>query len=111
MGRASLNMNSMLKYAQVRGAVGMILLKPGGRFRRLPAGFNQTVDVLAENRVAQHALDLVARDGLQDHPGVVRDLPKVGIKRTPHLVGSVIPRPAHIQGKFRQGIEPFDFGG
>jgi hypothetical protein len=32
-------------------------------------------------------------------------------KLPPHFVGSVIPRPAHIQGKLRQGIEPLDFRG
>src|ERR1017187_10402594 len=28
---------------------------------------------------------------------------------SPHFVGGMIPRPMHIQGKIRQGIEPFDF--
>ena len=89
----------------------MILLKPRGRFRRLPAGFDQAIYAFPENGIGQHALDLVPRDRLQDHPGVVRDLPQIGIELPPHFVGSVIPRPAHIQGEFRQGIEPFDFRG
>ena len=89
----------------------MILLKPRGRLRRLPSGFDQVIDVLAENGIGQHALDLVARDRLQDDPGVVRDLPQFGIKLPPHFVGGMIPRPAHIQGQFRQGIEPLDFRG
>ncbi len=89
----------------------MIPLKPRGRCRRLPAGFDQTIHVLAEYRIAQHALDAVARSRLQHDPRVVRGLPQVGIKLPPHFVGSVIPRPAHIQGEFRQGIEAFDFRG
>ena len=71
----------------------------------------QVINVFAKNGIGQHALDLVARDRLQDNPGVVRDFPQFGIKLPPHFVGSVIPRPAHIQGKFRQGIEPLDFRG
>ena len=94
-----------------QGSVGMILLKPRGRLRRLPAGFDQAIDVFPENGIGQHALDLVARDRLQDDPGVMRDLPQFGIELPPHFVGSVIPRPAHIQGEFRQGIESLDFGG
>ena len=65
----------------------MILLKPSGRLRRLPAGFDQAIDVLPENGIGQHALDLVARDRLQDDPGVMRDLPQFGIKLPPHFVG------------------------
>ena len=41
----------------------------------------------------------------------MRDFPQFGIKLPPHFVGGVIPRPAHIQGEFRQGIEPLDFRG
>src|SRR5208337_2718096 len=32
-------------------------------------------------------------------------------KLPPHFVGRMIPRPAHIQGQLRQGIESFDFRG
>src|ERR1051326_13182 len=39
------------------------------------------------------------------------DFPQFGIKLPPYVVGGMVPRPAHIQGKFRQGIEPLDFGG
>ena len=83
----------------------MILLKPRGRLRRLL----QTIDVLTEGRIGQHALDLVARDRLQDDPGVMRELPQRGIKLPPHFVCCMIPRPAHIQGQLGQGIEPVDF--
>ena len=89
----------------------MIPLKPRGRFRRLPAGRYQIVDILAKNGIAQHALDAVARDCLQDDPGVMRDLPELGIKLPPHFVGGMIPRPVHIQGELGQGIESLDFGG
>ena len=34
-----------------------------------------------------------------------------GIERAPQSVGGMIPRPLHIQGEFRQGIEPLDFHG
>jgi len=79
----------------------MIPLKPRGRLRRLPARVDQSIDVLAERRVAQHALNPVARNPLQDHPGVMCDRPQFGIELPPHFVGRVIPRPAHIQGEFR----------
>ena len=39
------------------------------------------------------------------------DLPQLGIKLPPHFVGGMIPRPAQIQGKLRQGVEPLDFSG
>ena len=89
----------------------MILLKPRGRLRRLPPGLHQVINVLAKNGIGQHALDLVARDRLQDNPGVMRDFPQFGIKLPPHFVGGMIPRPAHIQGQLRQGIESLDFRG
>ena len=41
----------------------------------------------------------------------MRDFPQFGIKLPPHFVGSMIPRPAHIQGQLGQGIEPLDFRG
>ena len=87
----------------------MILLKPGGRRRRLTRLFHQAVNFFTENWIGQHALDLVARDRLQHDPGVMRDLPQFGIQRPPHFVGRMIPRPAHIQRQFRQRIEPCDF--
>ena len=89
----------------------MVPLKPGRRFRRLPAGFDQTIHVLAEIGIFQHAHDPVARDRLKHNPGIVRELPQAGIKPPPHFVGGVIPRPAHVQSKLRQGVEPFDLGG
>ena len=89
----------------------MILLKPRGRRRRLPAGLYQIIYVFAENGIAQHAFDPVPRDRLQHHPGVMRDLPQFGIELPPHIVGGMIPRPVHIQGEFRQIVEPLDFGG
>ena len=89
----------------------MILLKPRWRLHRLPPALHQAINVLTKNGIGQQALDLVARDRLQDNPGVMRDFPQFGIKLPPYLVGSMIPRPAHIQGEFRQGIEPFDFRG
>jgi hypothetical protein len=69
------------------------------------------ISAFAKNGIGQHAFDLITRDGLQDNPGVMCNFPQFGIKVPPHLVGSVIPRPAHIQGKLRQGIEPVDFRG
>ena len=94
-----------------QGSVRMILLKPGGRTRRLPAGFHQAVHIFPKNGVGQYALNLVPRDRLQDDPGILRDLPQFGIKLAPHFVGRMIPRPAHVQRKLRQGIEALDFGG
>jgi len=89
----------------------MILLKPRGRFRRLPARFDQTIHGFSEGGIGQRALDLLARDRLQDHPGVMRDLPQFGIKMPPYFVGGVIPRPMHVQREFRQRVEALDSGG
>ena len=80
----------------------MIPLKPRGRFQGLPAGFNQAIDIVTENGIGQHVLNPVARDGLQNDPGVMRDFPKSGVKLPPDFVRPVIPRPMHIQGEFRQ---------
>jgi hypothetical protein len=89
----------------------MILLKPRGRLHLLPSGPHQAIDVFAKNRIAQHALDPVARNRLQDNPGVMRDFPQFGIELPPYLVGTMIPGPAHIQSQLRQGIESLDFRG
>jgi hypothetical protein len=53
----------------------MIPLKPRGRRRSLPAGFDQTIYAPPENGIGQNALDLAARDRLENDPGVMRDLP------------------------------------
>ena len=89
----------------------MILLKPRRGFRRLPTGFDQPIYVFPENGISQHALNLIARDRLQDDPGILREFPQWRIKRAPHFVGAMVPRPAHVQGKLRQGLEPLDFRG
>ena len=41
----------------------------------------------------------------------MRDLPEFGIELAPHFVGGMIPRPMHIQGEFRQGIDSLNFAG
>jgi hypothetical protein len=41
----------------------------------------------------------------------MRDFPQFKIELPPNLVGSMIPGPAHIQGKLRQRIETIDLGG
>jgi len=87
----------------------MALLKPRGCLRRLPPGFDQSINDLAEIGVIERTFDLVSRDRLKNDPGVMSDLPEFGIKLAPHFGGTMIPRPAHIQGKFRQGIEALDF--
>jgi hypothetical protein len=89
----------------------VVLLKPRGRLRRLPAGFDQPIDVFAKSGVGQHFVDLVTRCRLQDDPGVIRDLPQFGIKLPPNFVGSVVPRPSQIQSEFRQRIESVDSSG
>jgi hypothetical protein len=38
----------------------MIPLKPCGRFRRLPASFDQAIDVFPENGIGQYVLDMIA---------------------------------------------------
>ena len=72
-------------------------------------GLQQTVNVLAESRIGQHSLDLVARDRLKNNPWVMRELPQLGIELPPHFVGGMVPRPAQIQGELRQRIETLDF--
>ncbi|MBS1136999.1 MAG: hypothetical protein H6R11_953 [Proteobacteria bacterium] len=89
--------------AKLRLRVG--LLKPAGRLRRLSPGLHQVVHVLAESGVGQHMPQFLPRDRLQDDPGVIRELPQHGIQLPPHLVGGMIPCPAHIQCKLGQGIE------
>ncbi len=89
----------------------MAVLKPRRRFRRLLTYFDQTIYAFTENGIGQHALNLVARDRLQDDPGVVCNLPQLRIELPPHFVGGVIPRPMHIQGKFRQTIAALDLSG
>ena len=69
----------------------MVLLKPCRRLQRFPPGLHPAIKIFSENGIGQHALDLVARDRLQDHPGVMRDLPQFGIKLPPHFVGGMIP--------------------
>ena len=73
---------------------------------------------LADPVFRKHVDDLVqtrrqasegARDSLQDHPGIMCDGPQFRIKLPPHFVGSMIPRPAQIQGQLSQGIEPLNF--
>jgi len=89
----------------------MIHLKPRGRLRSLSAFLDQSVQVFAESRVNQHSLDLIPGDSLQDDPGIMRDFPQSGIKLSPNMIGGMIPGPAHVQSKFRQGIETVDFSG
>jgi hypothetical protein len=49
----------------------MILLKPRGRLQPFPPDLHQAINVFAKNGIGQPALDLVARDRLQDGPGVM----------------------------------------
>ena len=102
----------MLKYAtQVRGDCGVGLLKPRRRLRRLAAGLHKSIYLLAECRIGQHVLEFVPRDRLEDNPGVLGEFPKSRIKLPPHVVGVMIPGPAHVQGQLGQGTESLDFRG
>ena len=102
-------------HAEIRdaaqGRLRAMLLKPRGRLRRVMLGSQQVANVLAEGGIGQHAFELVPRDGLQDNPGVLREVPQRRIKLTPHFVSSMVPRPAHIQGQLRQGIESLNLRG
>ena len=89
----------------------MVLLKPCGPFRRLTLGSQVVINVLTESRICQHMFELVPRDRLQDNPRILREVPQGGIKRAPHCVGGMVPRPAHVQGELRQRIEPLDVRG
>ena len=102
-------------HAEIRdagqGRRRMALLKPRRRRRRVTLGLQQVIKGLTEGRIGQHALKLDPRDRLQDNPRVLREFPQRRIKPPPHFVGAMIPRPAHIQGQLRQGIESLDFRG
>ncbi|MDO8946483.1 MAG: hypothetical protein Q7U88_04915 [Desulfocapsaceae bacterium] len=41
----------------------------------------------------------------------MRDLPQLGIKLPPYFIGSMIPRPVHIQSQLGKGIKAFNFRG
>src|SRR5208282_5897788 len=94
-----------------QGGLWIFLLKPCGSLRRLTLGLEQFVDVLTKSRIGEHALNLVARDRLQYNPGVLREFPQRGIERHPHTVGSMVPRPAQVQRKLCERIEPRKFCG
>ena len=66
----------------------MMLLKPRRRLGGVTRGSQQVIYVSAKNGIGQHAFDLVARDRLQDNPGVMRDFPQFEIKLPPHFVGA-----------------------
>ena len=87
----------------------MLLLKPCGHLRRLALGSQMAINVLAESWIGQYTLEFVPGDRLQDNPRILREFPQHGIKRAPHFVRGMVPRPAHVQGKLCQGIEPLDF--
>jgi len=89
----------------------MLLLKPCRSLRRVMLGPEQFVDVLTKSRIGEHALNLTARDRLQYNPGVLCESPQRRIKRHPHTVGSMVPRPAQVQRKLRERIEPRNFRG
>ena len=86
----------------------MLLLEPCRTSCRLVLGSQPVINVLAEGGISQHALELVSRDRLQDDPRILSEVPQYRIERAPQSIGGMIPRPMHIQGEFRQGIEPFD---
>ena len=87
----------------------MLLLEPCRTSCRLVLGSQPVINVLAEGGISQHALELVSRDRLQDDPRILSEVPQYWIERAPQSIGGMIPRPMHIQGEFRQGIEPLDF--
>ncbi len=89
----------------------MLLLEPCRTARRLTLGTKPVVNVLTEGRIGQCALELIPRGRLQDDPRILSEVPQYWVQRAPQSVGGMIPRPMHIQGEFRQGIEPLDFRG
>jgi hypothetical protein len=89
----------------------MLLLKPRRRIRQPVSGLQQIINALAKGSIAHQVFDPVARRRLQDDPGIMGGFPQLGLKTPPDFVGGMIPRPTQIQGKLRQGIEPFEFRG
>ena len=89
----------------------MILLKPGRRFRRLSLDLQQVIDLFAEGRIGQLAAKMVARNRLENNPGILRQFPQGRVKLAPYRVGGMVPGPAHVEGQFGQGIKSLNFRG
>ena len=81
------------------------LLKPRTCLRMIPPGLHEVVNVLAEIGIRQDTLEFLPRDRLQDGPRVMREVPQHRIQLQPQLIGSMIPRRTHIQGKLGQEME------
>ncbi len=89
----------------------MGLLQPRGRRRSIPPRLHQIVNVFAESRIGWIMLRLFPRNGVQDHPGGVRELPQNGIRLAPYRVGGVVPRRTPIERKRGRGIKPLHVRG
>jgi hypothetical protein len=69
---------------------------------------DETDYLFAKRRVGKHLPKFVSRDSLEYGPCVLGEFPKNRIKLLPYVVCSVIPGPAHVQGKLGQGTESLD---
>ena len=102
-------------HAEVRHALQcrsrVCLLEPRARLRRLLAGVQQILDVLAKRGIFQRLPHNVARHRLQHDPGIARQLPKHRIEPAPQVIGGMVPGRPHVQRKGCQGIVTWgDFG-
>jgi hypothetical protein len=69
----------------------MCLMEPRLRLRGLVFGLQEVIHFLAEGRLGEASLQLVAGNGLQDHQRVLSELPQDGVERAPQFVGAMIP--------------------
>ena len=70
----------------------MRLLEPRGGLLRVATGLKQTIDVCTKCVIGHGLPKLVARDGLQNYPRIVGELPQHRIQTTPDHVGRMVPR-------------------
>jgi hypothetical protein len=60
-----------------------------------------------ERGIAEGALELIARDGLKNDPGVAGQAPQFRFEVFPQLIGSVVPCPAEVE---RNPVQDGDIG-
>jgi hypothetical protein len=93
----------MLKYATRSSSPGDIVLRvPAGLAQIAILQADQLAELFPEGTVPGECLEPLARDVLQEGPGVARALPHLGVDHSPQVVARVTPRPAKIQSELGQ---------
>ena len=83
---------------------GKGLLKPCRRFCCAPSRFEEVIYEGTDPGIGKDLSYPVPRHGLQNHPWIVRELPKGRIDLLPQGVNRVVPGPAHVEGKLHESI-------